>query len=60
MQEASRKQGKIYAMSGPEALIRNLGMRLIGGEKLLMRQDWIYNWNPPARFNDAPDTRMPT
>ncbi len=60
MQEASRKQGKIYAMSGPEALVRNLGMRLIGGEKLLLRQDWIYSWQPPAPFNDAPDMRMTT
>ena len=33
----SRKQGKIYGMSGPEALIRNLGMRLLGGENLLER-----------------------
>ncbi len=49
-QDASRKQGKIYSMSGPEALVRNLGMRLLGGEKLLERQDWIYSWKPPARF----------
>ena len=60
MQQASRKQGKIYAMSGPEALVRNLGMRMLGGEKLLARQDWIYGWKPPARFSQALDTRMTT
>ena len=53
VRDASRKQGKIYGMSGPEALIRNLGMRLLGGERLLARQDWLYSWKPPARFHDA-------
>jgi len=59
-QEASRKQGKIYSMSGPEALVRNLGMRLLGGERLLARQDWLYSWKPPARFGRAAEMRMPT
>ena len=53
VRDASRKQGKIYGMSGPEALIRNLGMRLLGGERLLARQDWLYSWKPPARFHGA-------
>ncbi len=53
VRDASRKQGKIYGKSGPEALIRNLGMRLLGGERLLSRQDWLYSWNPPARFCGA-------
>ena len=43
-QLASRKQGRIYGRSGPEALIRNLGMRALGGEKLLARYDWLYSW----------------
>ena len=49
-QQASRKQGRIYGRSGPEALIRNLGMKMLGGERLLARQDWLYNWRPPKRF----------
>ena len=32
---------------GPEALIRNLAMRAMGGERLRARQDWIYTWRPP-------------
>jgi len=28
-------------------LIRNLGMRLMGGEKLRARYDWLYTWRPP-------------
>jgi salicylate hydroxylase len=47
-QQASRKQGRIYGLSGPEALVRNLAMRTMGGEKLLARQDWLYSWRPPS------------
>ncbi len=46
-QQVSRKQGRIYGLSGPEALVRNIGMRLKGGEKLRERYDWLYNWHPP-------------
>lgn len=49
-QQASAKQGRIYGMTGPEALVRNLVMRMTGGEKLLARYDWIYSWKPPERF----------
>ena len=49
-QQASRRQGRIYGLSGPEALIRNLAMRAMGGEKLLSRYDWLYSWQPPERF----------
>ena len=47
-QQAARKQGRIYELSGPEALVRNLAMRAMGGEKLLARQDWLYSWRPPS------------
>jgi 2-polyprenyl-6-methoxyphenol hydroxylase-like FAD-dependent oxidoreductase len=48
-QEASRRQGEIYEVSGPPALVRDLGMRLLGGERLLARQDWLYRWQPPSQ-----------
>jgi salicylate hydroxylase len=47
VQDLARKQGRIYGMTGPEALARNLVMRWRGGEKLLARYDWIYEWTPP-------------
>ncbi len=53
VRDASRKQGKIYGLSRPEALIRDFGMRLLGGERLLARQDWLYSWKPPARLRSA-------
>ncbi len=49
-QQMSRRQGRIYARSGPEALIRNLAMRALGGERLLKRYDWLYKWQVPERF----------
>jgi salicylate hydroxylase len=45
--DASRRQGRIYGMSGPEALVRNLAMQALGGEKLLRRHDWLYSWRAP-------------
>jgi salicylate hydroxylase len=47
VQQVSRKQSRLYGLSGPEAVIRNFGMRLMGGEKLRERYDWLYNWRPP-------------
>lgn len=46
-QQVSRRQGRIYGLSGPEALLRNLAMKAIGGERLRARYDWIYTWTPP-------------
>jgi salicylate hydroxylase len=50
-QFTSRRQGRVYGLNGPEALVRNLGMRLVGGEKLRARYDWIYDWQPPGLFS---------
>ena len=49
-QQASRRQARIYGRTGPEAVIRNLGMRLLGGERLRARHDWLYSWQPPELF----------
>jgi len=52
-QLASRRQGRIYGLTGPEALIRNLAMRAMGGERLRARYDWLYDWQPPELFRNA-------
>ena len=49
-QQFSRRQGRIYGLTGPEALIRNLAMRAMGGERLRARYDWLYSWRPPERY----------
>ena len=43
-QATARKQGSIYGRTGPEAAARNVVMRMLGGERLLKRYDWVYNW----------------
>ena len=52
-QLASRRQGRIYGLTGPEAFIRNLAMRAAGGERLRARYDWLYDWQPPELFQNA-------
>jgi len=47
VQNASRRQGRIYGLTGPEALIRDLVMKGLGGEKVLGRYDWLYSWRAP-------------
>jgi salicylate hydroxylase len=44
VQQASRRNGALYHKTGPEAFARNVGMRVLGGAKLLARYDWIYGW----------------
>jgi salicylate hydroxylase len=48
VQKLARKQGRIYGLTGPEALIRNMVMRSNRGSKLLARYDWLFGWAPPA------------
>jgi salicylate hydroxylase len=50
-QQFSRRQERIYGLTGPEALVRNLAMRAMGGEKLRARYDWLYSWRPPERHS---------
>ena len=50
VQQFSRRQNRIYGLTGPEALVRNLTMRAMGGERLRARYDWLYSWRPPQRY----------
>jgi salicylate hydroxylase len=44
VQRAARRQGRIYHLSGAMALARDLVIRTMGPERMLARQDWIYDW----------------
>jgi salicylate hydroxylase len=46
VQQLARQNGAIYHLGGPAALARDLAMRALGGERLLARQNWIYDWRP--------------
>ena len=52
--EPPRATGRLYHLSGPLALARNLALRVMGGERLRARYDWLYDWRPrltPASHN---------
>ena len=42
VQREATKQGRIYHLSGPFALARDLTMRALGPEGVLKRLDWLY------------------
>ena len=44
VQRLARQNGQIYHLAGPMALARDLAMQALGGERLLARQAWIYDW----------------
>ncbi|WP_316175291.1 MULTISPECIES: FAD-dependent monooxygenase [unclassified Bradyrhizobium] len=44
VQRTARSQGRIYHMTGPLALARDLAIKALGPARLLKRQSWIYNW----------------
>lgn len=46
VQQEARANSRTYHLSGPWALARNLAMRMMGGERLRARYDWIYDWRP--------------
>ena len=44
VQRAARQQGRIYHLTGPAAFARDLAIKAMGAQRVLARQDWIYNW----------------
>jgi salicylate hydroxylase len=44
VQRAARHAGRIYHLTGPAAFARDLAIRAMGPQRMLARQDWIYDW----------------
>jgi len=44
VQRAARQAGRIYHLTGPAAMARDLTIRAMGPARMLARQDWIYDW----------------
>ncbi len=42
---ASRRNGRIYHLSGPQAAARNLVLRRWSAQRLMARYDWLYGWH---------------
>lgn len=41
---ASQQNGVIFHMQGVAAFARDTAMRMLGGERLMRRYDWLYGW----------------
>ena len=48
IQSAARRNGSIYHMQDPFAFARDLVMKRIGGDGLMNRYTWLYDWSPGA------------
>jgi len=46
--ETARRNGRIFHLSGPMALARDLALRAMTGERVMGRYDWVYGWRLPA------------
>ena len=46
VQRTARKNGQTYHLGGPVRFARDQVIRVLGGSRLLSRQDWIYDWQP--------------
>jgi len=44
VQRTARWNGMIYHLTGPLAQARDLAIKAMGPERLLARQDWIFDW----------------
>jgi salicylate hydroxylase len=44
VQRAARRAGQIYHLTGAMALARDLAIKAMGAQRMLARQDWIYDW----------------
>ena len=47
----SRRQGRVYHLSGPLRLARNAAMSAMPPGLFLRQLDWLYSWHGP----DVPD-----
>ena len=46
VQSASRRQGVIYHLPGPAALLRDMALRALPKEAIAARFDWLYTYRP--------------
>lgn len=46
VQRLAARQGRIYHLTGPMALARDLAIKALGPQRMLARQRWIYDWRP--------------
>ncbi|MBS0240933.1 MAG: FAD-dependent monooxygenase [Proteobacteria bacterium] len=50
---AAARNGSIFHLPGPAALVRNAAMKVIPGERVARRFDWVYGWEPPHSLSSS-------
>jgi 2-polyprenyl-6-methoxyphenol hydroxylase-like FAD-dependent oxidoreductase len=45
-QKHARRNGRVYHLKRPGAFVRDLALKVMGGNHLLRRYDWLYDWRP--------------
>ncbi len=48
VQRVSRLQGALYHLGPPASLVRDIGMRALGPDRMLARYDWLYGAGPAS------------
>ncbi len=48
VQRLAARNGRRYHLSGVGAMVRDLGLHVVGGARLLHHYDWLYDWRPPT------------
>lgn len=51
VQRLAARNGERYHMTGLPGMVRDVAMRVMGGERLLRHYDWLYDWRPPAALS---------
>jgi salicylate hydroxylase len=51
VQRLAARNGARYHLGGVQAMLRNVAMRAMGGERLLRHYDWLYEWRLPAALS---------
>ena len=46
VQREARRNSSRYHLAGPFGFVRDMLLRTMGGERLLRRYDWLYDWKP--------------
>jgi salicylate hydroxylase len=47
VQRDASRNATVYHMSGAGAALRSLALMAMGGDRLISRYDWLYDWTPP-------------
>ncbi len=51
VQRQAARNGAHYHLKAVSAMLRNAAMGVMGGDHLLRRYDWLYDWRPPAALS---------